>query len=229
MQRAMCGLSPACSSFCSTRCSGVAQPANARHRPNAAAMLVFLMTKSYIASVSPAISILLFVATVLGMEGFAYAMHRWVMHGPGWLLHASHHQPRTGWWEANDLYAVLFAIPSIVLLLGGVQLGWGPGAAWVGAGMAAYGALYFGFHDVLVHRRLPHRHAPGSRYFKRIVRAHRLHHATRTKHGAVSFGFLWAPRSDTLTRRSREAALVRRSSRRGQNGAASEGYPAESN
>jgi beta-carotene 3-hydroxylase len=55
----------------------------------------------------------------------------------------------------NDLYAVIFALPSILLLLGGVQLGWWPGCTWIGAGIAAYGAIYFGFHDVIVHRRVP--------------------------------------------------------------------------
>lgn len=149
----------------------------------------------------PALGILLFLATILGMEGFAYAAHRWVMHGPGWFLHKSHHRPRTGMFERNDLYAVVFAIPSIVLLLGGVQLGWWPGCTWIGAGIAAYGAIYFGFHDVLVHRRLPHRHVARSRYLKRIVQAHRLHHAVTTRQGTVSFGFLLAPRADTLKRR----------------------------
>lgn len=149
----------------------------------------------------PALGILLFLATILGMEGFAYAAHRWVMHGPGWFLHKSHHQPRTGMFERNDLYAVVFAIPSIVLLLGRVRLGWWPGCTWIGAGIAAYGAIYFGFHDLLVHRRLPHRHVARSRYLKRIVQAHRLHHAVATKHGTVSFGFLWAPRAETLRRR----------------------------
>ena len=140
----------------------------------------------------------LFVATVLGMEVFAYVMHRWVMHGPGWFLHASHHRPRSGQglskhFEWNDLYGVIFAIPSIVLLLGGVQLGWWPGWTWVGAGIAAYGAIYFGFHDWIVHRRLPHRIVPRSAYFKRIVQAHRLHHVVGSRKGAVSFGFLYAP------------------------------------
>ncbi|MBE7608154.1 beta-carotene hydroxylase, partial [Salmonella enterica subsp. enterica serovar 4:-:1,2] len=36
------------------------------------------------------IGLLLFVATVAGMEGFAYGAHRWLMHGPGWFLHKSH-------------------------------------------------------------------------------------------------------------------------------------------
>jgi len=135
----------------------------------------------------------LFVATVAVMESVAYVAHRWIMHGPGWFLHASHHAPREGKWELNDLYAVIFAIPSIVLLLGGVQLGWWPGLTWIGAGIAAYGAIYFGFHDVIVHRRIAHRYVPRSNYMKRIVQAHRIHHAVTTKHGTVSFGFLWAP------------------------------------
>lgn len=148
---------------------------------------------------------LLFIATVAGMEGFAYAMHRWVMHGPGWFLHASHHRARTGWWEANDLYFVIFAMPSILLLLGGVQLGWGDWATVVGAGVAAYGAIYLGFHDILVHRRIAHRMVPRSAYLKRIMQAHRLHHAVETKHGTVSFGFLVAPTPEAL-----KAELARR-------------------
>lgn len=155
--------------------------------------------------------LLLFLLTVVGMEGFAYVMHRWVMHGPGWFLHASHHRPRKGNWEWNDLYAVIFAVPSIILLLGGVNLGWWPGCTWIGAGVAAYGAIYFGFHDVIVHKRLPHRFVPRSNYMKRIVQAHRLHHAVESKHGTVSFGFLWAPRPEVLKRQLREGGGVLRS------------------
>jgi beta-carotene 3-hydroxylase len=147
----------------------------------------------------------IFLATVIFMEGFAYVMHRWVMHGPGWFLHASHHRPRPGRFELNDLYAVIFALPSILLLYGGVQLGWWPGTTWIGAGIAAYGAIYFGFHDWLVHRRLPHRIVPRSPYLKRIMQAHRLHHAVETKAGTVSFGFLWAPPPEVL-----KAELARR-------------------
>ncbi len=147
------------------------------------------------------LGLLLFVAIILAMEGVAHVAHRWVMHGPGWFLHASHHAPRTGTWELNDLYAAIFAIPSIALLLGGVQLGWGDWATWTGAGIAAYGAIYFGFHDVIVHRRLAHRYVPRSAYMKRIVQAHRIHHAVESKHGTVSFGFLWAPPAEVLKAR----------------------------
>jgi beta-carotene 3-hydroxylase len=142
--------------------------------------------------------ILIFIGTVAAMELFAYVTHRWVMHGIGWFLHASHHRTRTGPFEWNDLYAVIFAAPSITLIYGGVQAGWGDWATSTGAGIAAYGAIYFGFHDWIVHRRLPHRIVPRSAYFKRIVQAHRLHHAVESRLGAVSFGFLYAPPLEEL-------------------------------
>ena len=153
----------------------------------------------------PALGILLLLATVFAMEAVAFAMHRWVMHGAGWFLHASHHRPG-GALEANDLYGLIFAFPSVLLIYGGLNLGWGAWTAWVGAGIAAYGVIYFLFHDVIVHRRLPNRFLPRSRYMKRIVQAHRLHHAVESRAGAVSFGFLWAPRPEALKRKlSREA------------------------
>ena len=147
----------------------------------------------------------LFLLTVIGMEAFAYAAHRWLMHGPGWFLHKSHHRPRTGWFELNDLYGVIFAGPSIALIFAGLHGGLGSWAVWVGAGIAAYGAIYFGFHDLIVHKRLNHRYVPRSAYMKRIVQAHRLHHAVETREGTVSFGFLVAPRPEEL-----KAELARR-------------------
>jgi beta-carotene 3-hydroxylase len=155
------------------------------------------------------VGILFFVVTILAMEAVAYATHRWIMHGPGWFLHESHHRPHSGRFEANDLYALIFALPSILLLWGGVNSGWGSWAVWVGAGIAAYGAIYFGFHDVLVHERLSHGYVPRSGYMKRIVQAHRLHHAAASKHGAVSFGFIWAPRPEKLKRQLARNELAR--------------------
>jgi len=154
----------------------------------------------------------LFLGTIVFMEAFAYVMHRWVMHGRlGWVLHESHHRARAGRFELNDLYGAIFAVPSIVLLYGGVQAGWGDWATWVGAGIAGYGAIYFGFHDVIVHRRLAHRTVPRSSYFKRIVQAHRVHHAVESREGAVSFGFIYAPPVEVLKARlaASEAAQVR--------------------
>ena len=64
--------------------------------------------------------------------------------------------------------------------------------------IAAYGAVYFGFHDVIVHRRMAHRIVPRSSYFRRIVQAHAIHHAVESREGAVSFGFIYAPPVETL-------------------------------
>jgi beta-carotene 3-hydroxylase len=154
---------------------------------------------------------LLWLTTVALMEGFAYVMHRWVMHGPGWFLHKSHHRPRTGIFELNDLYGAIFAIPSIVLIYGGTIGHWGWWALPVGVGIATYGAIYFGFHDVIVHKRVGHTYVPRSTYMKRIVQAHRMHHVLESKHHGISFGFLIAPSIETLKRQLAESeARLRR-------------------
>ena len=147
--------------------------------------------------------IAIFVLTLAFMECFAYGAHRWVMHGPGWFLHESHHRPRAGMFEFNDLYAVVFAFPSIALIYLGVQGDWGMSSLAVGLGIAGYGMIYFIFHDYLVHKRIGNRYVPRARYMKRIVQAHRLHHAVESKHGTVSFGFLYAPPVRDLKRQLR--------------------------
>ena len=153
----------------------------------------------YSGLMSLSVGLALFFATAIVMEAFAYAVHRWVMHSRlGWFLHQSHHRDRPGAFELNDLYAVIFAAPSIALIYLGTADILGAWAIWVGAGVAAYGAIYFGFHDVIVHRRLAHRIVPRSHYFKRIVQAHRLHHAVESRDQTVSFGFLYAPPIDQL-------------------------------
>lgn len=143
------------------------------------------------------------LATVAGMEVFAWAAHRWVMHGWGWGWHRSHHEPRHGLFEKNDLYAVVFAGVAIVLIALGTSGHWP--LQWIGAGMTLYGALYFFVHDGLVHQRWPWRWVPRSGYLKRLYQAHRLHHAVHGREGCVSFGFLWAPAPDRLKRQLQEA------------------------
>jgi beta-carotene 3-hydroxylase len=148
---------------------------------------------------------LLFLGAFAGMEVVAYLMHKYVMHGPLWVLHASHHRPRTGPFEANDLFGVFFALPSIILIYYGTH-GYPPLLA-LGLGMTAYGAAYFGFHDVVVHRRVSHRYRPQSRYMQKIVLAHLVHHKTTTKEGATSFGFLYAgPSAEARVRDSGASA-----------------------
>lgn len=136
--------------------------------------------------------VVLLVAFV-AMEGLAWAMHKYVMHGWLWVLHRDHHQPHQGRFERNDWFALMFAVPSAALILHGAPQG-RIVTFWIGLGIAAYGLAYFLLHDVLVHRRLPIAWPPRHPYLRRLVRAHQVHHAKATKDGGESFGFLWAPK-----------------------------------
>lgn len=123
------------------------------------------------------------------MECVAAAVHRFIMHGPGWGWHRSHHEERQGVFERNDLYALVFAVISMLLFLAGSKV---PLLWWVGLGLVVYGLGYALLHDGLVHRRIPFMRPPRNGYLKRLVQAHRLHHAVHERDGAVSFGFLYA-------------------------------------
>lgn len=144
------------------------------------------------------INVSLLLATFAFMEGVAFYSHKYVMHGVLWCWHESHHLPREGVFEKNDLFAAMFAVPSIVLIylgtVGNERL------IWIGAGIALYGLMYFVFHDVIVHRRVRTGYKAKSAYMKRIIEAHWVHHSTQGKAGAVSFGFLYSPPVDQLLR-----------------------------
>ena len=132
---------------------------------------------------------LVFLLAFAGMEAVAFYTHKYVMHGFLWSLHQSHHSPREGIFEKNDLFAFYFALPSILFIWLGVNVN--PWYLPIGLGMTAYGLCYFAFHDGIVHRRLPFRYHGKNAYMRRIIQAHYVHHATTTKEGAVSFGFLY--------------------------------------
>lgn len=125
------------------------------------------------------------------MEAVAWASHRWIMHGPLWILHRGHHAPGRSGWEANDLFGLFFSAVSIGCMFLGI-----PGRPFLlglGIGMAGYGMAYLGFHDMLVHGRFGKIPVPRNAYLRRLVRAHLLHHARATRDGCGHFGFLWAP------------------------------------
>ncbi|MCS2610925.1 sterol desaturase family protein [Halomonas dongshanensis] len=143
------------------------------------------------------INTLIVLFTIAAMEVVATLAHKYIMHGWGWSWHRSHHRPRRGWFERNDLYAVVFALLAIVLIALGATVGVWP-LQWVGAGMTAYGVIYFVLHDGLVHKRWPFRYIPRRGYLQRLYQAHRLHHAVKTREQGVSFGFIYAPPVKTL-------------------------------
>jgi beta-carotene 3-hydroxylase len=131
------------------------------------------------------------------------------MHGFLWVWHESHHRPRTGVFELNDLFAVVFATPAIVAIYAGVH-----GVHWllpIGLGITAYGAFYSMFHDGLVHKRYPTPLNAKSRFWKRLIQAHRIHHAINTKEGCVSFGFLFAMPARKLKAQLAEAQAAAKS------------------
>lgn len=139
-----------------------------------------------------ALAALFVVVVTIGLtEWLATLVHRHVMHGFGWSWHRSHHEPPAGRLEKNDLYAAVFAVLACALIFADGDRRGLP--YWIGIGMTAYGAIYFFVHDWVTHQRWPWRRAPRSGYLKRLVQAHRMHHAVRGRDGAVSFGFLYAP------------------------------------
>ena len=150
---------------------------------------------------SPIAIFAILLVTVAAMEGVAWSAHKYIMHGWGWGWHRDHHERHEGRFEKNDLYAVVGAAMSISMFAVGSPLimgasAWEP-ATWIGLGILLYGIIYTLAHDGLVHQRY-FRWVPKSGYAKRLVQAHKLHHATQSKEGGVSFGFVLARSPDAL-------------------------------
>ena len=135
------------------------------------------------------------LATMAAMEAVAWASHKYLMHGPAWGWHRDHHEPHERKLEKNDRFALVGAALSIALFAAGSpwvagDAAWWPGT-WLGLGVLGYGVIYTVVHDGLVHQRW-FRWVPRRGYARRLVQAHRLHHATQGRKGGVSFGFVWA-------------------------------------
>ena len=140
-------------------------------------------------------AVLIVLATFAAMEGVAWASHKYIMHGWGWGWHRDHHEPHDRILEKNDRYALVGAAMSIGMFALGSPLvlgarAWAPGT-YIGLGILLYGVVYSLIHDGLVHQRY-FRWVPRRGYAKRLVQAHKLHHATIGKEGGVSFGFVIA-------------------------------------
>lgn len=129
--------------------------------------------------------------TFIVMEGWAWVMHRYLLHGPLWFLHQSHHRYNPGWWEWNDLVSLLYGGISAALVIYGMETGsrW----MWVGVGIAVYGVFYFIFHDIIIHRRIKVKFSSRSPYVNRLIRAHKMHHKHPNRDHSEAYGFLYAP------------------------------------
>lgn len=59
-------------------------------------------------------NLLVLIVTFFAMEGVAWLTHRFVMHGLLWVLHKDHHQVEPGFFEKNDFFFLIFAIPGFL-------------------------------------------------------------------------------------------------------------------
>ena len=133
------------------------------------------------------------IAAIVGMEFMAWFAHKYIMHGFLWNWHEDHHLPKhekEGFFEKNDLFFLVFAIPSAACYI----IGSSTPHFWlffVGVGISIYGLIYFLIHDVYIHQRFSWFRQLDSPYSRAILRAHGAHHAKRDKEDGVSFGLLF--------------------------------------
>ena len=129
----------------------------------------------------------------IGMEGVAWFTHRFIMHGLLWRLHKDHHKKESsGFFEHNDFFFLIFALPGIACLFFGMQNGYNF-VFWIGLGITLYGIAYFLVHDVFIHQRFKIFRNTDNAYFKAIRRAHKMHHKHIDKEEGECFGMLWVP------------------------------------
>ena len=138
------------------------------------------------------ISIVIVVSTFLFMEFIAWGVHKYIMHGFLWTLHKDHHVVNhNNIFQKNDYFFLIFAIPSIILIVIGYEdLST---SFFIGLGIALYGLAYFLIHEIIIHRRIPPPKKTKSKYIKAIRKAHKVHHKNLGKYDGVNFGMLIVP------------------------------------
>lgn len=133
--------------------------------------------------------------TFFAMEFMAWFMHKYVMHGFMWRFHEDHHQPVPklfGFFERNDVFFLIFAVPSWLCIMLGMMHGRYTVVS-VGAGIAVYGFAYFLVHEVFIHRRLKWFKHSDNFYLRAIRKAHKVHHKHLDKEDGECFGMLIVP------------------------------------
>lgn len=123
------------------------------------------------------------------MEAVTWLTHKYVMHGFLWYLHKDHHQPNGKAVEKNDAFFLIFAIPSWLCIMLGLQ-NKNYIAAAIGFGIALYGLAYFIVHEVIIHQRIKWFSRSKNKYIRTIRWAHKMHHKHLDKFDGESFGML---------------------------------------
>ncbi len=142
---------------------------------------------------SVVLSIFITIGSFIAMEGVAWFTHKYIMHGPLWSLHRDHHKKETyGFFEHNDFFFLIFALPGIACLFFGLRQDYNF-LFFIGLGITIYGLAYFLVHDVFIHQRFKMFRNTDNAYFAAIRRAHKMHHKHIDKHDGECFGMLWVP------------------------------------
>ena len=135
------------------------------------------------------INIMIIMGTLAAMEAFSWFIHKYLFHGPLWFIHRTHHQPKSGWFELNDIFSLFFAFLSMYLMwLGRSEPDY---RFWIGAGISVYGIIYFIFHDWFIHNRFKS-FKTNNPYLLGIRRAHKIHHKSIQKQPSEQYGLLLA-------------------------------------
>ncbi|VVA92655.1 unnamed protein product [Arabis nemorensis] len=134
------------------------------------------------------------VGAAVGMEFWARWAHKALWHASLWNMHESHHKPREGAFELNDVFAIVNAVPAIALLsYGFFNKGLVPGLCFgAGLGITVFGIAYMFVHDGLVHKRFPVGPIADVPYFRKVAAAHQLHHTD--KFNGVPYGLFLGPK-----------------------------------
>ena len=128
------------------------------------------------------------------MEFVAWFTHRYIMHGLLWYFHRDHNtRDNKGFFEKNDFFFLIFALPGSILIMYGIELGLGFIPFWIGMGITFYGMAYFFVHDLFIHQRVKVLKKTKNRYLLCIRIGHKAHHKKLSKEGGVCFGMLLVP------------------------------------
>ncbi len=132
--------------------------------------------------------------TFVLMEGVAWSMHKYVMHGLFWNLHEDHHvrDNHDSFLELNDSFFVFFSVMAITAFSLWSLFSWNVSLG-IGIGISIYGLVYFVIHDLFIHQRIKIWRNTKNPYLLAIRRAHKMHHKHINKEDGECFGMLWVP------------------------------------
>jgi beta-carotene 3-hydroxylase len=155
------------------------------------------------------LNILILIVTFILTEFSAWANHKYIMHGSMWHFHADHHKKdHNSWFERNDIFFFMYAIPSWLLIMFGIMNGFA-WFTWVGFGIALYGFAYFFVHDIIIHQRFKILTKSTNLYVLALRRAHKMHHKHIGKEDGESFGMLIIKKKYFAEARKLKAANIK--------------------